>query len=153
MQKTILRDFNIGDEKRMLLIYESQKGCFEDIGVTEAFLVHCAQRPDFDFLLAEYQKNIMGFAGCLVHENVARAEIGPIAVDSRFQGMGAGSALESAMRQSLSQRGVKRVIARVKSSNNRGIRFFLGRGYSFEAVFKKYTPESEDIIQMVTYIR
>ncbi len=147
-----ITDFQLLDAKKMLALYESQGHCFEDIGVSEEFILHCAQRPDFKFLIAKNADELIGFTGCLLFENVGRAEFGPIAVLEGSQGMGVGTLLESSMRKHLIARGITRLTVKVKSGNRPALRFFMGQGYVVEVVLTAYTSAKEDVVQLVVHI-
>ncbi len=150
--KIRIRDFTPSDADSLLRIHEQSAEHFEDLGINRGFIINISQRADFRFLVAELGGDVVGFIGFLYHINVGRGEIGPVCVEKRFNGRGFGSLLLESSFSFLKERGVSRVIARVKEGNTAGLRFFEGNGFSREGFFERYTSKGEDVVQIVKFI-
>jgi len=147
-----VRWFEHRDAPDLLCLYESVWRWFEEAEVSTEFIVKSSQRPDFRYLVAEDEGTVVGFCGALYFKAVGRAEYGPVAVAEGYRGAGVGSKLTDAMLGFLCENGVKRVVAKVKHSNDSAKSFFIKKGFSYEAYLRRYTLKAEDIVQMVRYL-
>jgi len=80
---------------------------------------------------------------------VGRAEVGPICVDEAHSGKGVGSKLLEDAVSFLKEKNVHRVVARVKSGNEKARDFFTRNGFTQEATLKKFTRNGDEAAQYV----
>jgi len=147
-----VRGFRREDASSIVRLHDMACEWFEEFPVTEAFIVEASLRPDFRLFVAESQRNVVGFAGALYQEHVGRAELGPISVDPGLQRTGVGSRLIERLLEFLKEKGIHRVVVRVKSSNKKARKFFQDRGFAKEVVLKNYTKKGEDVTQLVLFL-
>jgi ribosomal protein S18 acetylase RimI-like enzyme len=145
----MVRDYVQDDSQAIVQLYREVGSWFEDIEMTPELITSSAARPDFKFFVADDADGVMGFVGCLYFEAVGRAELGPIAVASKKQGLGVGRALIRRMLAYLLGQGIKRVHIMTKSTNTPGISFFMKNGFCHEAYLRDYTLNGEDAVRMV----
>ena len=119
-----VRSFEAGDEPAIVELHRQSSRWFEESSLSLDYVRQCSFRPDFRFFVAEYNGKIVGFSGVLFYESVGRAEIGPICTSSDLMNHGVGSLLLEKVFGFLKERGIHRVVARLKSSNVSGISFF-----------------------------
>lgn len=148
MDDFFVRGFSRQDAKEIVRIHSEFNEWFEELGIDEDFVVQASMRPDFRFFVAESGGRVIGFAGVLYYESVGRAEFGPICVEEGMQRTGVGSAILSAVKGFLCEKGIHRVVVKVKSGNNAAMDFFSSQGFRREAVLEKYTKGLEDAVQM-----
>jgi len=148
----LVRDFKASDAPDIIRLHRTCAHWFEELDVGEAFVHEAADRPDFRFLVAEDEGHTMGFIGTLFYEHVGRAEVGPICVEPRCHGGGVGAMLLEKVLGFLSQRGIHRVVAKVKANNENAQRFFSSNGFAEEARLRGYTKDREDAIQYVRFL-
>ncbi|HEX54859.1 MAG: hypothetical protein DRO90_01665 [Candidatus Altiarchaeales archaeon] len=147
-----IREFEPWDAEPIVEMHNESRESFEEENITREFILEVSKRRDFRFFVSAFGRKIVGFMGILFHENVGRAEIGPICVRADYRGLGIGSNLLEHGTNFLRKRNIHRVIVRVKSNNINAIRFFSKNGFRVEGYFEKYTRKGEDVIQMVRFI-
>jgi ribosomal protein S18 acetylase RimI-like enzyme len=138
------------DASKVLGLYSSNRVFFEDIPVSEEFLIESAARDDYILLVAEEGGELSGFCGCLYHRWVGRGELGPIAVDEKQRGGGLGSKLIGETLEYVKNKGIRQVYVRVKAGNAKGISFFMKNGFYMQAFLRNHTMQCEDAVQLVT---
>jgi ribosomal protein S18 acetylase RimI-like enzyme len=147
-----VRPFESKDAAEIVRIHRLSANWFEEKDLTREFVHSMAGRPDFRFFVAENNGITLGFCGVLYHENVGRAEVGPIAVDPAFAGAGAGEKLLGYAITFLAEKKIRRVVARVKEGNTHAQEFFQKQGFKKEALLERFTKESENAVQYVRFI-
>lgn len=147
-----IREFRPQDARDIVRLHKEFETFFEEMNITEGFILSISQRPDFRFLIAELDGGVVGFTGVLFHTHVARAEIGPIAVDKRYRNMGVGTKLLKKILEFLSDKKIQRVISKIKINNEDAIDFFRNKGFIREGHFREYTIKNEDVVQYVRFI-
>ena len=152
MKRLKIRDFRVGDVKEILRIHQANEEFFEELPVTEEFILNINRRDDFKFMVAELEGEVIGFLGVLFHSGVGRAEVGPIGIKTEYQQRKVGKKLLEEGLKFLRKLQVKRVTSRVKKENERGIKFFESAGFSPEGYFKDYTQKKEDVVQLVKFL-
>ena len=150
---TRIRDFKEVDIEGIIKIHSICNESFEFPSLSTQFIINISRRDDFRLLIAEMEGKVVGFAGTLFYESVGRAELGPIAVDPDYTGRGVGTKLVDAVLMFLNQISIHRVIVRIKSGNTEGIEFFKRRGFMREALFRRYTRDGEDVVEMVKFLK
>jgi ribosomal protein S18 acetylase RimI-like enzyme len=152
MANFTVRGFRREDAGDIFRLHQQANQWFEELPIDEEFVVQVSLRPDFRFFLAEFDGDVVGFAGVLFYEHVGRAELGPICVHEKYRDMGVGSLLVEEALKFLGERKIHRVVARVKSGNKKAQLFFKVNGFGWEAVLKKYTKKGEEVVQMVRFL-
>ena len=147
-----IREFDPLDAECLVRIHGELRENFEEHDINKEFILDISRRADFRFFVAVINHEIVGFVGVLFHESVGRGEIGPICVSLEYQKRGIGRELLQYAINFLMKRGIRRVIAKIKSHNRNGIDFFNRNGFRKEGHFVKYTKKGEDVIQMVRFI-
>lgn len=147
-----IREFLPEDAKGIMRLHRNFSEYFEEIGISEEFILNISQRDDFRFFVASLDEGLAGYIGMLFYSNVGRAEIGPIAVDAQYKNNGIGTILVRHALNFLKQEGIHRVIARVKSTNNAAVSFFENLGFGEEGYFQNYTKKGEDVVQMARFL-
>lgn len=147
-----IREFLPEDAKEIFRLHKNFVDYFEEIEISEEFILNISQRDDFKFFIAVIDEKLVGFVGTLFYSSIGRAEIGPIAVDIQYKNNGIGMVLVEHALNFLRQQGIHRVIVRVKSMNNVGLNFFESLGFEEEGYFQNYTKKGEDIVQMVRFL-
>lgn len=147
-----IRGFEERDAADTVRLHKENSRYFEEIDVTREFIINLSRRSDFKFFVALLNGKLVGFMGVLYHPNVGRGEIGPLGVSTILKNRGIGTKLLNHGIPFLKQNHIKRVIAKVKSSNRAGLEFFLKHGFNKEAYFENYTLEGEDVIQLVRFL-
>lgn len=150
---TLIRDFKETDVEGIIRIHSVCNESFEFPSLSTQFIINISKRNDFKLLIAEMEGKVIGFAGTLFYESVGRAELGPIAVDPDYKGRGVGTKLVDDVLMFLNQVSMHRVIVRIKSGNMEGIEFFKRRGFRREVLFRRYTRDREDVVQMVKFLK
>ncbi|RLI91016.1 MAG: hypothetical protein DRO89_04790 [Candidatus Altiarchaeales archaeon] len=151
-EKITIREFNRNDAKDIVKLHSESSENFEEQEITEDFILNIANRNDFRFFIITLSGKVIGFIGVLFHVNVGRAEIGPICIRSIHRGRGIGTRLLNHAMEFLRQRGIRRVIVRIKSENTGALRFFRKNGFIEEGYFREYTRKGEDVIQLRRFI-
>lgn len=152
MDSVVVRDFWPEDAEAVFQLYKQSSECFENLDVNPEFILDSARREDFHFLVAETGGKVIGFSGVLFYKSVGRAELGPLGVSREHQGQGIGSRLVERTLNYLMERGIRRVTAKSKTSNNNAVDFFINQGFQFEAYLRRYTKNNEDTVQLVYFI-
>jgi len=152
MEDVLIRGFQAEDAREMVNLHKKFSHFFEESELTVEYVTQCSLRHDFRFFVAEHDCRIVGYSGVLFYESVGRAEVGPIVILDGFQNKGVGSRLLKAVINFLKEKSIHRVIAKVKSNNPLGARFFEQNGFKKEALFERYTKKGETIVQMVRFI-
>lgn len=151
-ENVVIRGFQDSDAKEIVRLHKDSERFFEDMEMDEPFILSVSRRRDFDFLVAESEGSVVGFCGFLSFPLFGRAEIGPIAVDSRFRRRGVGGRLARSALGSLKSCGISRVIVKVKAGNVGAISFFSGMGFEREGLFRRFTKSGEDVVQCVLFL-
>ena len=149
MDEVTVRWFRPEDADAVAALQAESNEWFEETELSKEFITECSQRPDFRFMVAEYQGQVVGFAGTLFFPAVGRAELGPIGIKQALQNHGIGGELIHGILAFLRTLGVHRTIAHVKASNLNAIKFFLNNNFVFEAYLREYTRKREDVIQLL----
>jgi RimJ/RimL family protein N-acetyltransferase len=152
MEAIKIREYRHADSPEMVALHNSSEEFFEEAQVTPEFIQSISQRDDYRFFVAEKDNKVVGYCGVLFYQNHGRAEIGPILVSSEHRKQDFGSMLLTNVLEFLKERGIHRVIARVKSANPDAQKFFITAGFEEEGYFKKYTKKCEDVYQYVLFI-
>ncbi len=147
-----IRNFQVGDVKEILGIHRENEEFFEELKVTEEFILNIGERDDFKFFIAELDSQVIGFLGILFHPGVGRAEAGPIGIKNGYKNREVGKKLMQRGMEFLKEKEIKRVISKVKFKNTLAIKFFESLGFQQEAHFKNYTKKGEDIVQLVKFL-
>lgn len=147
-----IREFKPQDAKEIVRLHSASETYFEKMDISEEFILNISQRPDFRFFIATINEKLIGFIGVLFHENVGRAEIGPIAVDEMYRNINIGTRLLERTINFLKEREIHRLISRIKANNQMAMDFFLHRGFQKEGYFKGYTKKRDDVVQLVRFI-
>jgi len=151
-EEITIREFNRNDAKDIVKLHSESSENFEEEEITEDFILNIANRNDFRLFVITLRGKVIGFIGVLFHINVGRAEIGPICIRSIYRGRGIGTRLLYHAMEFLRQRGIRRVIVRIKSENTRALMFFKKNGFIEEGYFREYTRRGEDVIQLRRFI-
>lgn len=144
--------FKEKDAIDIVRLHKENSVYFEEMDVTQEFIVNLSRRCDFKLFVASLNNRLVGFMGVLYHPGVGRGEIGPIGASMIFRNHGIGTKLLNCGISFLKQNHIKRVIVRVKSDNEVGLKFFLKHGFTKEAYFGNYTLAGEEVIQLVRFI-
>lgn len=147
-----IREFDPMDADYLVRIHRELRENFEEHDINKEFILNISRRADFRFFVAAINHEIVGFVGVLFHGGVGRGEIGPICVSLEYQKSGVGREMLQYAINFLRKKGIRRIIAKVKSGNRNGIDFFNRNGFRKEGHFVKYTKKGEDVIQMVRFI-
>ena len=150
---TKIREFKPSDASEIVRLHREYAEYFEEIEITEEFILNLSGRIDFKFFVTSNKNdNIVGFVGVLFHKNVGRGEIGPIGVDSKHKKGRLGTILVTHAFDYLRKQGISRVIARVKAMNEAALEFFKSLSFREEGYFENYTKKGEDVIQLVRFL-
>jgi ribosomal-protein-alanine N-acetyltransferase len=147
-----IREFKSQDARDIVRLHKEFEIFFEEMNISEEFILNISRRPDFRFLIAELNGEVVGFIGALFYTHVARAEVGPIAVDKRYRNIGIGTKLLEKILGFLGDKKIHRVISKAKAGNQRAMDFFLHNGFTKEGYFREYTKQREDVVQYVRFI-
>jgi ribosomal protein S18 acetylase RimI-like enzyme len=164
-----IREFKPEDTRAILEIHQENEMFFEDIEISEEFILHISNRSDFKIFVADDfsysqssqnsqnsqnspRENVVGFVGVLFHPKVGRAEIGPIVVKRECRNQNIGKQLISFTLEFLKNQHIHRVVSKVKTRNVDAIKFFNHLGFNQEAKLKNYTKKKEDVMQLVKFL-
>lgn len=148
----LIREYLPGDAAPIIRLHKESEESFEEIGLSEEFIDYIAYREDFRFFMAYLGDEAVGFCGILYYPNMRRAEIGPIAVAGNARKSKVGTMLFKNAESYLKKRNIRRVIAKVKAENTSARDFFIRMGFAQEGLFKEYTRQGEDVVQLVKFI-
>ena len=142
MSEVKIRPFELSDMEEILDIEVSN---FPKDAYSKAhFIMWHAELPD-GFLVAELNKKVVGYI--LVSKEKEGGQLISIAVLPGYQRRGIGSALLKAGIDVLKKKGVKKVIAEVRASNEIAQKFFTKHKFKVAGRISKYYPDGEDAIK------
>lgn len=128
-----IRKFKPKDLKRIL---EIENACFPiDAYSEKRFLKYFKQHPE-GFIVAENQKQILGYAIGFVDKNIAR--IDSIAVDPKYQRKKIGQSLTKYLLADFNKNKAKFIKLEVRTTNQPAIKFYQKFGFKITKTLKKY---------------
>ena len=144
-----IRAFESSDAREIVDLHRKFNHWFEESKLSVEYVIQCSLRHDFRFFVAEDNNQVVGFCGVLFYESVGRAELGPVCIMDEFQGRGVGSQLVEKTIDFLKQKGIHRIVVKVKAGTQAALKFFTQKFFTQEAQLKPYTKKGEDAVQMV----
>ena len=127
------------------VIAEMERRCFHDAW-TEEMLSDTLRYPIYNCFLAEEEGQVCGY--CCLIVVCEDAEVGNIAVDTPFRGMGVGKALMEAMHQCAKEKGATQAFLEVRVSNENAIALYKKFGYESYGIRARYYEDGEDAMVM-----
>jgi len=149
----MIRAFERTDAETVVKIHNKHLKNFE-FKLTEEFIINTCSTKNFKMFVFcddNHPDEVFGFIG-MFFMGLRRAEIGPIAVDDMYLGRGIGRSLMDKALDLMEKENICRVVSKVKVFNLESIKFFMSFGFIPEALFEKYTPRNETVIQMVKFL-
>lgn len=114
---------------------------------TEAGLMESFARPEYLFLVAEEEGEVVGYAG--LGQVLDEGDVTNIVIDEAYRGMGLGQRLTEALLTEGKKRGIQAFTLEVRVSNEAAIHIYEKLGFVSAGVRKSfYEKPTEDALVM-----
>ena len=129
-------------------VREIEKGCFSLPWSRNAFIQEITDNKCARYLVAEYQKRVIAYAGMWLV--IDEAHITNIAVHPAFRGMGIGEAITRALMDAARELGIQYMTLEVRRSNHVAQGLYRKLGFADVGFRKRYYDDNqEDALIMV----
>jgi ribosomal-protein-alanine N-acetyltransferase len=137
-----LRKFLSAD---LVKVMEIERNSFSEPWPESYLKKFCKNHPH-EFLVAENKGEVVGFVAGEISENLGKVSL--IAVDQNYREKGVGKKLLEFILNHFKEKGIRTVVARARTENEKGVAFLKSFGFEITEMIKKYYPNGDDAYLM-----